>query len=252
MINITLFTQLFEKLSDNFDFGLDPNKKSDINYLPTLFDFLEYQKVQISDNDLKSAIYEIMSKMTKEDWNKKFGYGGKPAVADWLSFLGSKIITPDQMAILELSIVKNIAKKLTTEQAFLFENGTTNAVIEELGGLRKIQMIILSDVDISFFNNEFRKTWIAFFMGKKESKLISGYTKFFFKERKSTIEFGLCDSCYNYNCIYDHLEKDNPVTIIQDQFAKGRTYENSLSLSNEPIGKLVEIFSAEKTHSISY
>lgn len=221
MINTTLFRKLFEELADNFDFGLDLEKKSDKNYLPRLFSFFEYENLEISDHDLKSAIYDLIAKTTKEEWNKKFGYYGKPAIADWLSFLGKRAVSPEQMSVIELSAVKQVAKNLNEDQYFLFENGTTNAVIEDFGGLRKIQLIILSDVDISFFDNKFTKTWLAFFLAKKESKILSGYPKKFINQYKNSkdIVYDRCEKCHQYYCKYDHMEKDNEIILVKNRFA---------------------------------
>lgn len=240
MTNLIKFHKMIIQIAENFSFELSEE------YLKLLLNF--FKKQDISDEKLECCVDDLIISTTREDWNKKFGYGGKPAIADWLSFLGKKVITPEQMAILELSTVKEIARKLTNKQAFMFENGVTNAVIEELGGLRKIQLALLSDIDISYFDNQFKKTWLAFHEVEKESKTISGYLKFFSEKRKENIEVGLCEKCYKYNCLYEHLEINNPITIISNQFARGRILQKNFPLlSDKPIGSSGDFFSIKKS-----
>lgn len=250
MTNLIKFNNVIIQMAENFGFELSKE------YLKLLLTF--FQKQDISDKKLESSVVDVILNMTKDEWNKKFGYGGRPAVADWLSFLNKKAIPTEQMAIVELSTVKEIARNLTTDQAFLFENGTTNAVIEDLGGLRKIEIILMSDKGSSFFENQFIKTWVAFFEAKKESQSISGFPERFYKVRKTEEEMSKtminnehCNICGRGICFYNHKKISNPVKRISNKFAVREIHEKSLPHLGQPIGQLTSDRSAERSDSFN-
>ena len=100
-------------------------------------DQLYHQTSRFSDNELNKGFAKIFS-MSLEDWNKKYGFGGKPAIADWLVFFGAE--KPQDIT----SIAKmQVAKILIEADHFFggnyqFENPVTNATVKRYGGLRKL------------------------------------------------------------------------------------------------------------------
>jgi len=63
-------------LKENFEFTI-----SDI-YCKLVFDSLESK---INDKMFIDGCNDILRTTTKEEWNKAYGYKGRPAIADWLN-----------------------------------------------------------------------------------------------------------------------------------------------------------------------
>ena len=66
----------FHILKENFEFTI-----SDI-YCKLVFDSLESK---INDKMFIDGCNNILKNTTKEEWNKAYGYKGRPAIADWLN-----------------------------------------------------------------------------------------------------------------------------------------------------------------------
>jgi len=66
----------FNILKENFEFTI-----SDI-YCKLVFDSLEGK---INDKMFIDGCNNILRTTTKEEWNKAYGYKGRPAIADWLN-----------------------------------------------------------------------------------------------------------------------------------------------------------------------
>ena len=66
----------FYILKENFEFTI-----SDI-YCKLVFDSLESK---INDKMFIDSCNNILKNTTKEEWNKDYGYKGRPAIADWLN-----------------------------------------------------------------------------------------------------------------------------------------------------------------------
>jgi hypothetical protein len=66
----------FHILKENFEFTI-----SDI-YCKLVFDSL---KSKINDKMFTDGCNNILKNTTKEEWNKAYGYKGRPAIADWLN-----------------------------------------------------------------------------------------------------------------------------------------------------------------------
>jgi hypothetical protein len=66
----------FHILKENFEFTI-----SDI-YCKLVFDSLESK---INDKMFIDGCNNILRTTTKEEWNKAYGYKGRPAIADWLN-----------------------------------------------------------------------------------------------------------------------------------------------------------------------
>lgn len=51
-------------------------------YLKFIFQSL---RDKFNDEDMKYGFKTLFHEKTQDKWNKEFGYGGKPAVADWVN-----------------------------------------------------------------------------------------------------------------------------------------------------------------------
>ena len=89
-------------LKENFEFTV-----SDI-YCQLVFDSL---KDKITDRMFIETCKGILQATKKEDWNKAYGYKGRPAIADWL-----KVFVPEMEK-------KRIYKKCPNTRATLTEIG---------------------------------------------------------------------------------------------------------------------------------
>lgn len=89
-------------LKENFEFTV-----SDI-YCQLVFDSL---KDKITDRMFIETCKGILQATTKEEWNKAYGYKGRPAIADWL-----KVFVPEMEK-------KRIYKKCSNTGATLVEIG---------------------------------------------------------------------------------------------------------------------------------
>jgi hypothetical protein len=87
-------------LKENFEFTV-----SDI-YCQLVFDSL---KDKITDRMFIETCKGILQTTTKEEWNKAYGYKGRPAIADWL-----KVFVPEMQK-------KRIYKKCQNTGATLAE-----------------------------------------------------------------------------------------------------------------------------------
>lgn len=140
----------------------------------------------ITDEIFQSKVQEIIFTKTKSE------FFTLPAAADWLEFFGKrqKALSPKEMAILACASVLEEAKKAKLgEEAVTFQNQTTNAVLENLGGLGSIQKRMSDDSwhkKESFFRKEFEEIWITFFKARKASNAIFGI------ERKETYDLKKC------------------------------------------------------------
>lgn len=75
------FAEMIYLLAENFNFEV-----SDM-WLEMIYDVTN----RFTDEEIIYARNKIVS-VTQEEWNKKYGYGGKPAIADWVNFFNSKKI----------------------------------------------------------------------------------------------------------------------------------------------------------------
>lgn len=72
------------RLSENFNF-----KFEDI-YLHMIYDAL-YSKFPDLDDTFIKIIRRFLLNVTKEQWDSKYGYNGKPTVADWIALMKNNI-----------------------------------------------------------------------------------------------------------------------------------------------------------------
>ena len=166
MINISLFNDKLLEIAENYGFELTPA------YLNLLSQHLA--EVRISDQIIFNAFFKLIQSVKKDEWVKRFGYGGRPSVADILDILGQKKLTLEEQSIIELSEVKRIAKDYNYKTMILFQNGITNSVINDFGGIIEIKTLLSDEKKSDFFDNKFLKTWVAFAKAEKISNIATG------------------------------------------------------------------------------
>ena len=159
------------KLSASFDFKFGEELTS-----------LLHTSICKEDFDKFIRICNELMLLTKKQWTDKFGFNSKPSIGDWLSFFNKTPLDFTDIALLECSKVIEIAKKfrLESQVAYLFENGVTNAVVIDLGGIKAISKAIetkdgygVKD-DLSFFRHDFQKMWLTFKKVNQSSNEASG------------------------------------------------------------------------------
>ena len=144
MLNYKIFQDRIELVELNFN----------IKY-PAKLMMVIYEKLKgISDAEFEKGISRVLL-TSAEDWNKKYGFGGKPAIGDWLGFFGSKEQSPERKAAIEVARILDYVSYYPG-YAVLFDDPYTNATVEMYGGMSKVAW------DVDKFNPNKRKTeWIS-------------------------------------------------------------------------------------------
>lgn len=83
MLNFKNFLSGFHLLKENFEFD-----NSD-TYAKMIYDSL---KEKIDDKIFIDSCNEILKQTSKDDWNKAYGFKGRPALKDWLDAFIPKTI----------------------------------------------------------------------------------------------------------------------------------------------------------------
>ena len=124
MLNQELFFNGVKKLQRNFEFS---------ECKEYYFDVFTALESKINDKMFIDGCNNILRTTTKEEWNKAYGYKGRPAIADWLNTFipakekkaiyktepstGARIFEIDYVyPDWYLDIIKN--KELTTKQNY--------------------------------------------------------------------------------------------------------------------------------------
>ena len=76
MLNQELFLSGVKKLQRSFEF---------VECKEYYFDVFTALESKINDKMFIDGCNNILKKTTKEEWNKVYGYKGRPAIADWLN-----------------------------------------------------------------------------------------------------------------------------------------------------------------------
>ena len=76
MLNQELFFSGVKKLQRSFEF---------VECKEYYFDVFDSLKDKINDKMFIDGCNNILKNTTKEEWNKAYGYKGRPAIADWLN-----------------------------------------------------------------------------------------------------------------------------------------------------------------------
>lgn len=80
MINETLFKERMSYLELNF------NVEFDSKYLKFIY---QSTRDKFDDDDVNYGFKELFKK-TSDEWNRIYGYGGRPSLADWIGFFRIK------------------------------------------------------------------------------------------------------------------------------------------------------------------
>lgn len=78
-----IFNAGFKKFQTIFEFQPDPE------YQMMTFDAL---KEKVNDQMFIDSCNEILKQTSKDDWNKAYGFKGRPALKDWLNVFIPKVI----------------------------------------------------------------------------------------------------------------------------------------------------------------
>ena len=83
MLTIKIFNDGFKKIQTIFEFQPEPD------YQKMIFDAL---KDKVNDQIFIDSCNEILKQTSKDDWNKAYGFKGRPALKDWLDAFIPKAI----------------------------------------------------------------------------------------------------------------------------------------------------------------
>ena len=83
MLTIKIFNDGFKKIQTIFEFQPEPD------YQKMIIDALKYK---VNDQIFIDSCNEILKQTSKDDWNKAYGFKGRPALKDWLDAFIPKTI----------------------------------------------------------------------------------------------------------------------------------------------------------------
>ena len=197
-----LFKKGFIILRENFNFEISAA------YLSLIFETL---KNRISDEEFNTATNRYLTEVTMEIWNKKYGFNGKPAIADWLEFFtGNKKLTLDEQAKIQ---VERIIDEAKYPENVIFDNEFTNATVATYGGLKKMNYDSFDNYNPSpkkreWLKKELVEIWLTCNMdNKRRSK------PFIINSSHKNIEFiGNKDVCKNM------IDRENLLEYKQPKF----------------------------------
>lgn len=140
-----------------------------------------YEKIKnTSEEQFKTGLEKIYI-ISQEEWNKKYGFGGKPALIEWINFFTEKkIIDSEQQAILQVANIMKYASFYLGNDV-LFDNEFTNEAVNRYGGIRRIAWDIdkenKSPRSREWLEKELKELWLACYDSNKGSSKISrGYS----------------------------------------------------------------------------
>ena len=92
---------------------------------------------EIPSDSINKGFNRIMN-ISSAEWNKTYGFGGKPAISDWIVFFsGKKKLTQDQIASAECEKIMQSAKNGWSSGKF--DNKTTQKVVNSFArGIKTI------------------------------------------------------------------------------------------------------------------
>lgn len=136
------------------------------DWLNSFFDKIK----NIPDDKLISGFNKIMQ-IPAQEWNQRYGFGGRPAINDWLEFFNhEKSLTPEKEASLEIAKVMDYANYYFGNSVD-FGNPFTNAAVKAYGGIKKLAWDIDKDNDNKrqreWVVKELRALWLDSYEGKK-------------------------------------------------------------------------------------
>jgi hypothetical protein len=163
MLNQELFLSGVKKLQRNFEF---------LECKEYYFDVFTTLESKINDKMFIDGCNNILRTTTKEEWNKAYGYKGRPAIADWLNIFMAEItknlIENNKMILKDeefLELVDIEVKKflLITKWHFVIERakqenyfGSFHSKKDLLGLLGYLRMNFATQIRIlNNYNNHF-------------------------------------------------------------------------------------------------
>ena len=90
MLTVKIFNHGFKKFQTIFEF------QPDTEYQKMIFDAL---KENVNDQIFIDSCNEILKQTSKEDWNKAYGFKGRPSFKDWLDVFIPKPIKKSRYKI---------------------------------------------------------------------------------------------------------------------------------------------------------
>lgn len=122
-----------------------------INWIEALYE----KSKSFSDKEINDGFTKVMN-ISGEDWNKKYGFGGKPAMSDWINFFNNnKKQSPENQVIIEVARILDYASFYLNNDV-IFDNEFTNAAVKRYGGMSKIAW----DID-KFNDNKRPREWVS-------------------------------------------------------------------------------------------
>ena len=138
-----------------------------VNWIEALFLKCE----NFTDKQLADGFNKVMN-ISAADWNKTYGFGGKPNIQGWLEFFGAeKQASMDTIAALEVARILDYASYYYGNSVW-FDNPTTNACVEVYGGIGKIAWAIDktndNKEDAKWVSKNLKEIWLQCYDGKRE------------------------------------------------------------------------------------
>ena len=138
----------------------------------TWIEALYSQVNQFPDKQIAKGLGKVMA-VTAEVWNKKYGFGGKPAIADWVEFISDKkTLSSEKEASIEADRIINHAEYYYGNDT-LFDNPYTNATVKSYGGLGKVKHQLFDSYNPKpnsrdWVHRELKRIWIDCLDSKKK------------------------------------------------------------------------------------
>jgi hypothetical protein len=162
MLNYQNFQNQFELVELNFNFKY-----------PAKLLMLVFEKLKgLSQDEFDKGINKILA-ISAENWNKKYGFGGKPAIADWVNFfMEEKKQSPENQAIIQVAKILDYAKHYWGNDV-IFDNEFTNETVQKSGGIAKIARDINPDNENprprEWVVKDLKDMWLACYDGNQGS-----------------------------------------------------------------------------------
>jgi hypothetical protein len=136
-------------------------------WLKKLYDNIE----SLSELEFARGLKRI-NDISQEEWHNKYGFGGKPAISDWVAFFVGKKQSPEKQAIIEVARILDHAKYYLGNDV-IFENQFTNATVKKYGGISKIAWDTDKENDnprpLEWVKKELIDLWLACYDGNHGS-----------------------------------------------------------------------------------
>lgn len=161
MLDYKIFQKQFELIELNFNFEY-----------PSKLIVLVYEQLKHLDKEQFSKGVSKIMQITAEEWNKKYGFGGRPAISDWVAFFVGKKQSPEKQALIEVARILDYAKYYLGNDV-IFENKFTNATVKKYGGICQIAWDISSENDnkrqLEWVKKDLVDLWLACYDGNHGS-----------------------------------------------------------------------------------